>query len=264
MDIKLESLRSFLDQFGRLVPFFFGLAGRALEDNGNFYLQQPVIDYPEIHARFVEAFPDETPFLSLEKFIKKAEESRKKIERDNFIRNIFKQVHFPLLLPHYSMGDYCYHLQNFFFLAVEKAYQKQFPQRNFVNRCDGKLDGQVSAIFKIGNELIELMKKGPGMAWYFPCSMKGVSIIDQRRIAGELQKHGLILAGAIESALGFVGFSKEMARDQNVPGIDCSGVLLDQRPDHVLNFRVKNDQLIFDISENKASGSCSGGLIFLG
>lgn len=203
-----DIIRKLVDHTGRLIPAHLGITCAVCDENRNFHIQQSTINYGEILARYTEFFPKGTLFLSAAEFKDRAEAGKERLTQDNLTSDLVKRVHMPLPLPHYAVSEYGTSMQDFFLLAVRNAYETQFPQRKFVNYRDGELAGQVSVIPNVGHDrVITLMAEGPGMAWYFPNPMQGFSVLAQREAMKMLLQRGFTLAGAIEPALGFVGYS---------------------------------------------------------
>lgn len=261
-----DVIRKLVDHTGRLIPAHLGITCAVCDENRNFHIQQPTINYGEILARYTEFFPKGTLFLSAAEFEDRAEAGKERLVQDNMTSDLVKRVHMPLLLPHYAVSEYGTSMQNFFLLAVKNAYKADFPDREFINYRDGELAKQVSVIPNTGHDrFLAMMAEGPGMAWYFPNPMQGFSVLAQREAMNMLLSRGFTLTGAIEPTLGFVGYSKEMARDYNTPGFDCPAVSF-RSSSFSLSFWADGGPLEFGRSDylDCADDGYSGGVVFLG
>lgn len=263
-----DASRSLVDHTGRLIPAHLGITCAVCDENRDFHIQQPEINYAKILAHYVEFFPEGIRFPTASEFEDKAEASMKSLLKNKLISNLVKRVHIPLPLPYQVITNYGVCMQYFFLPVLELAYKKHFPARKFVNRPNDKLLGKISILPNMGQDrLISGMAKGPGMAWYFPNSMQGFSVLAQRQAMGMLLQNGLTLAGAIEPALGFIGYSKELASDENTPGYECSAVSFDPSLESFF-FWALSDGLVFECYEfgcmRTAHDYYSGGLVFIG
>ncbi len=262
-----EVIKKFVDQTGRGIPTHLGLTSAACDENRDFLVQRAEINYSEHRERFIEFFPPGTKFVEANELQDRAEVAKEKFLKDELVANLFQRAHLPLPLPQHDVaGNYGQSLQKFFLPAVKRAYESQFSERKFNNYRDGELAGKISVIPNVGHDkLIVAMAQGPGVAWYFPHPLQGLSVHAQREAMKMLLKHDLLLAGAIEPTLGIVGFTQEMVGSYSTPGYDCSAVSW-RSADYSLYFKADDDEL--DCSDSGRLGSaydgCSGGLVLLG
>lgn len=264
--IVLEDMvRILVDQNGRCISSHLDVISNVCDENRDFRVAQPEI-YEAILERFVEFFPEGTKFVSVSEFEDRAKAAMEQLAQNELIANLTNRAHLPLPFPqHDASGNYGQSLQGFFLPAVKRAYESQFPDRKFYSYRDGELAGKVSVIPDVGHDkLLAAMAAGPGVAWYFPHPLQGFSIQADIEAMKVLLSHNLLLTGAIEPALGIVGFTEEMAGSFNTPGYDCSAVSW-QSVDYSLDFGAVGDKLDFDGTARlaRAGGSYSGGLLFL-
>lgn len=261
-----DIIRLLADQTGRGIPAHLGLTFKACDENRKFYVNQPQWTYREAHALFVDSFPKGTKFLSLAEFEDRGEAALQKIKADPLTCNFTNRAHMPLLSPQHVVTDEGTSLQEFYLPVVSQVYKTQFPDREFNNYLDGELAGQVTTIPETGHDyFIATSADGPGMFWYFPNPMQGFSVLAQQQSMKLLLPRGFSLAGAIETALGLIGYSKEMAWDYNTPGYDCSAVSFRSSSSSLL-FLAFVAYLKFDAYDflDYAFGLYSGGLVFVG
>lgn len=267
--IVLEDVtRNLVDVFGRGIAAHLGISSKVFNENKQYHVEQPQWNYGEVLALFNDAFPKGTRFLDLAEFEDRAQAALMKLMKDPLTQNVINRVHMPLPFPQYEVSDYGRCLKDFFLPAVNYVNKKRYPDWEFVNYHVEEMDGygSVSIIPDTGHDqFIARMAEGPGMAWYFPCTMQGFSVLAQREAMKSLLPRGFFLSGAIEPALGFVGYSAEMARDEKTPGYNCPAISF---LSSAASLYFKADEFCMELgifySLEHAYDYYSGGLIYLG
>jgi len=255
-----------VDKNGRCIPAHLGVTSAVCDENRDFRVKQPYMNYAEISGRFIEFFPAGTKFVEVNELRDRAEAAKERFLKDALVANLFKRAHLLLPLPQHQVSDYGISLQEFFLPAAKAAYKQKFPERQFKNYRDGDLVGNFTVVPDVGHEkLLATMAESPGVCWYFPHPLQGFSVQAQREAMAALLEQGLLLAGVIEPALGIVGFPETMAGSFNTPGYDCPAVNW-QSAGNSFFFEANDDELYCNDTGNlgRAHDIYSGGLVLLG
>jgi len=261
-----EIVRLLVDKNGRCIPAHLDIKSNVCDEDRDFRVEQPEINYAEIRGRFIEFFPAGTRFVEANELRDRAEAAKGKFLQDALVANLFKRAALPLPLPQHQVGDYGASMQEFFIPAVRAAYKNQFPERQFNNYRDGQLVGNFLLVPNVGHDrLLAAMAESTEVCWYFPHPLQGFSVQAQREATAALLEHGLLLAGVIEPALGIVGFTETMAGSFNTPGYDCPAVNW-RSADVSFAFGAISGGLRCGDGGNlcRGGGVCSGGLVLLG
>ena len=263
-----EIIEKFFDKHGRRIPK--DLKNSVRDPNRDFYLNQPKLetidDYGERYTRFAEAFHP-GPIISVAEFQAKSQKLIKQIKADENLKNLLNGVYLPIIILELESKkfDYGQILEKVFLSAVEKAYQKQFPSRNFYNYRKNELKGKVSIVENSRhNQLIKEMKKGPVVAVYFPNPLQGFSILAAREQVKTLPEN-LFLSGGFDIATAMTIYPDVLARDCSTSGYDLSALSW-KSPNYSFYFEVSGDELHFDRYGHlsHAIDDYSSGLLFLG
>lgn len=217
----------------------------------NFHFDQPELDYKAVYTQQKKYFKIK---MTEKEFVKRAEQLIATAEKNPQYANLMKGVSLPFIVPALKKQDYGTALESIYLPAVEKAYTTQFPDRTFHNYRKGELANQVTH-YTNGTDV----GMDEGIALLFPTALQGYGIAADREIAKEFNVQ---LGGAIESALALTAYPA-LLRDWKTPGIDCAAVSW-QSPGYSLLFRADDDAADFGFRSLKASGSCSGSVLFLG
>ena len=252
---------------GRRIPSK-GLQNAVCDPDKDFRLIQPEFktmgDYTQRLIRFLQMFPGP---MSVAEFEGKTKKLVSELESNKLLVNLLNGVYLPIILPQIEAKNFDYGtiLENMFLSAVKKAYEAQFPGRNFYNYCKGELANRVSIVEGSRYEiLVERMKQGIVYALYFPNPLQGFSVLASREQMAVLPE-SLILGGGIDASTAMVMYPDILARDFKTSGYDLSALLW-QSSDRSLYFRAYDDGLSFDDGADlgDAYDDYSSGLLFLG
>lgn len=264
----LEKVLKLFDKHGRRIPK--DLENPVRDPDKDFYLVQPKLnkieDYSIRLKRFLGIFYDFRSLMYAIEFQLKCQELIAEIKRNKLLVNLLNGVHLPIILPKLeSYTDYGKTYEQVFLPAVKKAYEKQFPGRNFHNYRKGELANRVSIVEGSRYEkLIERMKQGILYGIYFPNPLQGFSILAAREQMNTLPGN-LLLAGGFDTCVAMAMYPDVLARDYHTPAYDLSAFSW-RSPDYSLYFKAYDDRLNFGghgpLSD--ASDRFSPGLLLLG
>ncbi|MBI2607388.1 MAG: hypothetical protein HYW51_01020 [Candidatus Doudnabacteria bacterium] len=256
-----EPVRPMFDSHGRRIPPQ-GMKAKAVDANRSFYLDQPKLDFGSRLARFAEHFGCGT-FMSADEFEGRFVEILRWLATDLLTANLpINGVVLPLALPKMQIDDLGQFTEVKLLAAVKRAYEQQFPGRNFKNYRAGKLAKQVKVVADSHNRLLRKLAEGPVVLGYSPNCLQGFSIPADREQMNTLPDD-LLLCGVIEPAAALTTYSDVLARDYQTPGLDCAAVQWQSR-EFSLYFRAYDSALEFDHRPLPAYGNSSGGLSVLG
>lgn len=262
LEVRLEpAVRSLVDTNGRAIPPR-GITNEVVNAATSFKLIQPEINLAFTLARLQESFPLGTKFLSVAECAQKLEVLLAQIDANKQVNNLRKGVWLPVPFPQFEVAEYGTSLENTFLAGLERSYQRQFPDRQFYNYREGELAGQVTVVDESRHQdFIAAMRAGPGLGVYF-VPLQGYSIPADREVITSFPQ-GFTLSGAIDTALALTAYPEVLARDYNVPALDCAANNW-RSPGGSLYFCAGDDKLFFRSGGLNARGSCSGGVLFLG
>jgi hypothetical protein len=227
-DVKIElikKIRKLLDHTGRCIPMHFGIESNVCDENRNFHVEIPELSCAEIREQTAKFFPKETEFAEVSRFEDETATLKEKYTGHELVGNFFQRARRIVLPKHDVRKNYGASMQDFILPAVERAYKKSFPARNFVNYRKNDLVGNVSIIPGTGHDgLISLMSEKSVSAWYSPNPFQGFSIFAQREAMKILTQYGFALAGGIDTGVAIVAYVESMARDFNTPVCTCGAV----------------------------------------
>jgi hypothetical protein len=268
LEVELkERILKFFDKNGRRIPPK-GLQNNVCDPDKDFRLIQPgfkIIDnYAQRLIRFKQMFPGP---MSVAEFEGKTRELVSEIKSNELLVNLLNGTYLPIILPQIESKNFDYGttLENMFLSAVKKAYEAQFPGRQFYNWRKGELAKQVSIVPGTRHEiLVERIKQGNVYAIYFPNPLQGFSVLASREQMSRLSE-SLILVGGFDASTAMVMYPDILARDWHTPGYDLSA----------FHWQSSGDSLYFGADDGglhlssgaslgSASGYYSSGLLFLG
>ncbi|MBI2443926.1 MAG: hypothetical protein HYV42_01625 [Candidatus Magasanikbacteria bacterium] len=251
-----------VDRNGRCIPLAT-MKGGYVDANRDFYITKPEISYTGILARLQRFFAPEMKFVSAAEFKKRATALIAGLREDQQVANLLKGVYLPIVLPQITVADYGRTLEGIFLAAVERAYQAQYPDREFNNYRKGELAGQVGVVEESRHQrLIEKMAEGPVVLIHFPCPCQGFSIPADRKMIGAFPA-GFMLSGALDTATSIVANTSTLALNGSKPGNDCSANTWQSAEDS-LSFETDDDGLVFGSGDIDAYAGFSAGLSFVG
>lgn len=263
-----EIVQLLIDHTGRGIPAHLGVTSKVKNENQNFSIEQPAINYAEILAIYLEAFHDfpELKFLETTAFEDASEKKKEILLTDGLISNLVKRAHMPIPTPQLVVGDYGKVLQEIFLVVMEKMYKKHFSDRAFNNYRNNDLENKVSIIDGVGyDKFMAMLSGGPNAMWYFPRALQGFSINAAREAMKILSGHSLALSGAISTTLAIAGNVEKMAGSFNTPGYDCSAVAW-RSAGYSLYAKAIGGYFFFAVTDGlaDAGGRYSSGLLFIG
>jgi hypothetical protein len=259
-----EKVKKLFNKNGRRIPE--GLQANVRNPNRDLYLEQPRLKSEEdfsarIH-RLHECLNIDTQITG--KHLQKEYEQLWKLIKDNKqIANLNKAVCLPIIVPQMLTNDLGSELE-LLLNGVANSYKKTFNDREFTNLRKGQLSGNVSVAKNSRQEkLVEKMKDGPVIGFYFPDALQGLSVEASREQMEQLPKE-FILSG-LDAIIAMIMYPDILARDYNTPGMDLSALQW-QSAGYSLSFVSYGDRLSFGLygDLSNALDDYSGGLFFLG
>lgn len=249
------------DKKGRHIPLPT-LQYSHCDPDRSFCLKQPKLDYLNRLVCLAEAF-NITPDIQAVDFESQAIALIAELQASEFLRPLLKGVYYPLYIPKMDIADYGEIIENILLVAVERAYQKEFPGRPFNNYRKGTLKGEVTIVPGTRHErIVERAKQGSQVVIYFPNPLQGFSVLAQREQVATLPER-LSLAGSLETLMGAATYTDSMMSHFHTPGYDMSAVQW-RRPEQSLYLRADDDGAKFGLKVllGSANDEYSGGLVF--
>ena len=202
--------------------------------------------------------------ISFEIFMDRTNKVIDRVEKDAQLSNLLRGVHLRILVPPVEIKDYGQALKEIFLPAIEKAYNKQFPNKEFINHRKNDLAGQVIVVPESRyDKLILATAQGAVPAVYFPAALQGFSVDACRKVISTLPED-IILSGGEDTAAAMVGYADILARDIKTLGINMAALQW-QSPLDSLKLIVGSDGLEFGfwnlVTEQADSSS---GVVILG
>lgn len=213
------------DEFGRRVPPA-GLQSACHRHTRRWFIPvQPDIDFDAIHARTVACLGEEGT-LSAMAFERRAEAIRSALQDDPSLQAMLSGVHVPFLLPQTNEGDIGIALEELYLPAIGQAFQHSLPEYQFVNHHSAGLEGKVHpAPGSRHQRLLEAMREGPVVGWYFPCLLEYSVPAARDQMAG--LPDSILLAGGFDTCAALIGSPKLLLRKEGYPpllwlaGLNC-------------------------------------------
>jgi len=262
--VKVEdAVKLLFDRHGRRIPE--GLQANVCDANRSFRLDQPkleaAVDYANRIMRLHGCLGVDTE-VTAEQFKAETERLLALIRDNSQIANIAKGFWLPVVMPRLTTDDLGTGLEQYL-RGVGKSYAET-SERSFCNHHQGALAGAVSVVAGSRHErLVKRLKQGPVMGIHFPSPLQGFSVDASRKQMSTLPE-GFILSG-LDTSIAMAMYPDILARDFNTPGLDLAAFGW-QSADYSLDFRAYDGELGFGSTGDLAgaSGSYSGGLLFLG
>ena len=126
------------DEFGRRVPPIIE-AFVHKKIRRRFICVQPEINYKEIYSR-IRRYLQVTDTFSVDEFKNRVEQILERLRVNLATRNITNGVGVPFFLPRTSCTDIGSALETNYLPAVADSYRNRFPNYEFVNHNNGKLN----------------------------------------------------------------------------------------------------------------------------
>lgn len=251
------------DANGRRIPPR-GLRARTCDPNRSFHLMQPDIDWAARLERIQSAFEIKGQIVSLTEFQARCEEALGRVQTTGKLANLARSVWLPVCIPQIQKADYGDELDSRFLVAVARAYETQFPDRQFSNYRSGQLAQQVKVVARSHQMLVDRLKDGPVCGVFFPNPLQGFSVHAQREQMSSLPKW-ILLGGGFDTGTAMATYPDVLARDFNTPGLDFAALQW-QGPSHSFDFWAFDDWLVFDLRGDLGNPDdvFSGGLLVPG
>lgn len=246
------------DQSSRRIPQ--NLQAAVCNPNTDFHLVQPEIDYTDRLARFKE-YLGKTDITSTE-LQEKTEQLLEQLSQDESVANLKNAVHLPVILSKQDIKDYGQALEQLL-ASAGRAYQAQFPNREFYNHRKGTLKGQVRIVHASHGRLVERTQQEQVVALCFPNPLQGYSINASREQMTTLPDN-ILLTGGFDTVTAMAMYPDVLARDWHTPGLDMAALSWKSSA-HSLYFWAYDDRLDFDYDDDlgDADGFYSAGLVLV-
>jgi hypothetical protein len=257
-----EAARKLVDKRGRFIPY--ELSSRVVDADSTYHLYDPPTDCDDRFIQMAEAFNCGSQ-ISLSDFRERTYKVILRVRKDAQLSNLERGTYLRILLPQVpETNDPGKVMEEVFLPALRKAYQQEYPTRNFIDYFKNKLVGQVSLFPGTRyDKLISAMSQGPVPAVYFPMALQGFSIPADREIMATLPED-VILSGGFDIAAAMVGYANVLARNANTPALDMAAW---QWRSYSPCLSAHVDWLELNKSNLDATntnGGCSGGVVILG
>lgn len=214
-------------------------------------------DNPNLETRFVAScnlFGVKPPFEP-RVFRDRASDAKYRLARDEATGNVLCGPCLPIFLPPVEANPHYREIVNklSLFSLVGRVFEEQFPGQRF-----HQMEGSGLRIREgSGHEkLVAAMNAGPVVALYFPMALQGylpLAAVEQMESLPE----NFLLAGAIDVMAAMIMYPDVLARDANVPDLECAGV---GSYTAAYQFRRAEDSLFFSFSNYTVYGHASAGL----
>jgi hypothetical protein len=203
------------DEHGRCLPHPDTQAACHQRTRRYFLPVQPPLDYARIHQRISSRLGG-ADALSAEAFEQRARGLLAKLAADPATRNLLNGVQVPFYLPQASHDDIGEALETHYLKAVESVYAETMPDDRFSNHHKAGLAGKLTPAAGSRHErLIEAMRQGPVVGFYFPCLLEYSIPAAIEQMASLPQ--ALLLAGGYDSCAAFIGSPDLLLRRDGYP-----------------------------------------------
>lgn len=249
-----------LDVNARAIPpakFDF----EVVDANKAFYNTKPTIDLRGIYDTFRAIIPAEFEIVSFDQFVDDYETIMRQIGDNKQVANAKNGLCLPIIMPKHEFSDYGHVLEGIYLEIVKASYLAAFPKRTFENWRRRELNGQVTIVNGTRHDCLIGAMRERSVVGVFLLPLQGFSIPADREMIKLFPKEWL-LAGAIDTAVAMAAYPATLARDYNVPALDCAAVQW-QDPENSLCFDPDDSKLDFDSRDLGAYGHCSGGVLVL-
>jgi hypothetical protein len=209
------------DENGRLIPVANERVYSKI-DRRYFRLAQPKLDTEALINNYIKFLDFPQLLASSKHFItKKLSEIKVELLADDKTANIFKGVHVPfVVVKNEKYSNFTEEFSESLLRKVQNSFQDKFLKYEFkdfnlipLNNNWNIVEG--SRWEKIANSKPEEIVVG----WYFPTSLAGFAIPDQRTLIARLPK-SMILSGPTEVAHAFIGTPEILMKtDDNYPNL---------------------------------------------
>jgi len=191
----------------------------------------------------------------------RAQALKDELAADRQIAGILNNICLPVFIPSVRFDDQGSFFDTIMLSHVKSAYKEQFPGREFISHCQGRLAGQVKQI-NVDRQPAQTTTRPEGLvALFFPEALRGFSVNAQVEQMAALPQNRFVLSGPIVMSMVFIMHPKELARDMYVPGLVAASA---RYGTNVICFRAYNDSLQVGTRNHldEAFDSSSGGLFY--
>lgn len=204
----------FFDEHGRCVPGELYAPVHA-RTRRYFVIEQPAIDYAAIHGRLARHLcGGNCP--SAGEFQERAEAILQGLRGDPAVAGIVNGVAVPFMLPKADYPEYGTALEDIYLGAVNASFNEKFPDYRFTNHHKGSLAGKLSVAPGSRHErLLEEMRVGPVVGYYFPCLTEYSVPAAIERMATLPDR--FLLAGGYDTSAALVGSPDLLLRRDGYP-----------------------------------------------
>lgn len=238
---------AWFDEHGRRQPE--GITGAHQRTRRHFVCSQPVLNYPEIHARIsrqLDAAPAlSTQPLSASEFEQRAEAILTRLRANPRTRTLTDGAHIPFFLPKAVHEDIGTALDEQYLPAVQAAFQSRFPDYTCVNHHKAGLNGKLSIAKGSRHEqLVQAMAADTVVGYYFPCLLE-YSLPAALQQLQDLPDE-FLLAGGYDTCAAFVGSPDLLLKTEAYPPLLWLAALDAEHPGIGYHFEAYGYNLTFN------------------
>lgn len=199
------------NEYGRRIP---SDKMRLFSDKPSFYygLDQPLINFSDVLSRS-KRFGILDSEVDLDFITKQASDILEDLKNDESYANLLNGVHIPFITDAYRDGeDLGVNLEEKLLVAAKNSFNEKFPESHFkaILQSNSKLQDNIS----LDNNsnyytLLNKIKSGPVVGWYFPQALQEFDVKSQRAQMLELEKcigSNVCLSGGLDIIASLVAF----------------------------------------------------------
>lgn len=230
------------DEHGRRVPPPMAALAHATSRR-YFKVNQPAIDYADIHARLQKHLGVE---MSMGDFEARAEDILHRLREDDS-QEILAGVKVPFILPldpYASRGDYGNALESLYLPAVKDAFAEECPHYTFIDYTKD-LAGKLSVEPESRHQrLVAAMGEQEMVGFYFPCLLE-YSVPAALEQLAELP-NDFMLSGGFDTSAAFVSAPHLIDRHDGYPPLLWLAALRGEAPGIGYHYEAYGHNLTFN------------------
>jgi hypothetical protein len=208
------STEDLFDKFGRCIPTVSNYPVH-IETRRYFKFTPPEVTLESAYNNLNQAFNIEEQ-ISFEAFTSKIGLLTAQLENSGQLSSSLNGIAIPFILPKGKVTDIGKSMSGFYLNALQKVYEKHYPNYTFVNHC---VDDIAGTLFVSNNsrhdKLLTEMETGAVVGLYFPCLMEYSVPAAKEQI--KLLPESCLLAGGFDTCAALIAAPDLLQREDGYP-----------------------------------------------
>jgi|APSaa5957512535_1039671.scaffolds.fasta_scaffold57287_2 hypothetical protein len=213
-----------------------------------YKIQQPGNNFEKVLSNS-KKYADVDANITVSDFKNNCEEIRKKVNENQFLKNLFKGIHVPFICSKSKEEDIGTEIEKVALPFVAASFVENYPNLHCKATMQGssKLSNNVNVSSNSRYEnFLKIHKNKTIVGWYFPQALQEYDIPSQSAQMKTLPEfNGLVLSGGVDTAAALIGTPGLLVNENDYPPVLCLSALKHKDERLMLCFKSYGQHLEF-------------------